>query len=125
MGESAIICYETYSKFFGMSNPVIHAFFVGKALAEVLYEKAEDSLTAALSEFGKFDAEQRENLRQFTEEVMARADREESQKTTATYSTPVTPDSPASSDLQETVDELRAEIAHLRAELTAYRNRSV
>jgi len=110
-----------------MSNPVIHAFFVGKALAEVLYEKAEDSLTNALSEFGKFDAEQRENLRQFTHEVMARAEREATQKNTADSQTSTSANTNAQSpsDLQELVDELRAEIAHLRAELTAYRSRSV
>lgn len=109
-----------------MSNPVIHAFFVGKALAEVLYEKAEDSLTNALSEFGKFDAEQRENLRQFTQEVMARAEREAAQKTTtgAPSSASANTNSQSTSDLQEEVDELRAEIAHLRAELTTYRSRS-
>lgn len=56
-----------------MSNSVIHAFFVGRAIAQVINEQVEDALTNALSELGKFDAEQRERLRQFTEEVMARA----------------------------------------------------
>lgn len=108
-----------------MSNPVIHAFFVGKALAEIIYEKVEDSLTVALSELGKFDAEQRENLRQFSEEVIARAEREADQSTQG-VSTPTTtsPRPQSSSDLQETIDELRAEIARVRAELTTYRNQS-
>jgi hypothetical protein len=45
-----------------MSNPVLHAFFLGRAFAEVLTEKIEDNVTNALSELSKFDAEQRENL---------------------------------------------------------------
>lgn len=109
-----------------MSNPVIHAFFVGRALAEVTGERIEDALTNALSELGKFDAEQRERLRQFTEEVIARAEREAS-KGTQTYSTTtsVSVGSQSSADLQEMIDELRAEIAHLRSELQLYRNQSV
>jgi len=58
-----------------MTNPVIHAFFLGRAIAEVVSEQLEDAFTNALSELGKFDAEQRENLRQFVEEVQMRADR--------------------------------------------------
>ena len=50
-----------------MSNPVLHAFFLGRAFAEVVGEKVEESLTNAVSDLGKFDAEQRENLRQFIE----------------------------------------------------------
>ena len=107
-----------------MSNPVIHAFFFGRALAEVLSEKIEDTFTNALSELGKFDAEQRERLRQFTEEVLARTEREAEQESQASRfsSASVGTDSPA--DLQEMIDELRAEIARLRAELTNYRNQS-
>ena len=107
-----------------MSNPVIHAFFFGRALAEVLSEKIEDSFTNALSELGKFDAEQRERLRQFTEEVLARTEREAEKESQASSfsSASVGTDSPA--DLQEMIDELRAEIARLRAELTNYRNQS-
>ncbi|MBD2579120.1 DUF6825 family protein [Oscillatoria sp. FACHB-1406] len=105
-----------------MSNPVIHAFFVGKAVAEVLYEKAEDSLSNALSELGRFDAEQRENLRQFSEEVLARAEREIARETGVSTANAT---SQSNSDLQETIDELRAEIARVRSELTAYRSRSI
>ncbi len=54
-----------------MTNPIVHSFFVGRALAETLYERAEASLTNALSDLGKLDAELREELRQFTEQVMA------------------------------------------------------
>lgn len=102
-----------------MSNPVIHAFFLGRALAEVLNEKIEDTLTDALSELGKFDAEQRERLHQFIAEVQARAGQDTSQGAAAAGGA----DSPA--DLQETIDDLRAEIARLKAELKTYRNQSV
>ncbi len=100
-----------------MSNPVLHAFFLGRAFAEVLGEKIEDSLTNALSELGKFDAEQREQLRQFIEEVQARAQVDVSQGDTVSSSSGE--DSPT--DLQETIDDLRAEIARLKAELKNYR----
>ena len=40
-----------------MTNPVIHAFFLGRAIAEVIGEQLEDAFTNALSELGKFDAE--------------------------------------------------------------------
>ena len=98
--------------------------FFGRALAEVLSEKIEDTFTNALSELGKFDAEQRERLRQFTEEVLARTEREAKQESQASSfsSASIGTDSPA--DLQEMIDELRAEIARLRAELTNYRNQS-
>ncbi|MGL5874605.1 MAG: DUF6825 family protein [Xenococcaceae cyanobacterium] len=105
-----------------MNNPVIQAFFLGRAVAEVLKERVEDSLTNALSELGKFDAEARENLRQFTEEVRARAEREAAKESqTSTISVGATGrQSPV--DLQETIDELRAEIARLRSELKSYRS---
>ena len=59
-----------------MSNPLVHAFFVGRAAAEIVSEKLENAFTDALSELGKFDAEAREQLRQFTEHVTERAERE-------------------------------------------------
>ncbi|GAB4238360.1 MAG: hypothetical protein Kow0049_24970 [Stanieria sp.] len=105
-----------------MSNPVIQAFFFGRALAEVLNEKLEESVTNALSDLGKFDAEARENLRQFIEEVQARAERE------ANFASANSPSSTSNNkkadpeDLQEMLDQLRAEIASLKAELNKYRN---
>lgn len=107
-----------------MSNPLVHAFFVGRAFADAIGEQLENTVTNALSELGKFDAEQRERLRQFTEQVLERANRAEEMAmqdrpgaASAGYSTS------SSTDLQATIDDLRAETAQLRAELQRYRNR--
>ncbi|OLP20134.1 hypothetical protein BST81_01485 [Leptolyngbya sp. 'hensonii'] len=113
-----------------MSNPLVHAFFLGRAVAEVLSEQLEYALTNALSDLGKFDAEQRERIRQFTEEVLERARREEeaamqSRPTTGQGATGFTTAAGfQSGDLQATIDDLRAEIARLRSELQRYRNRT-
>jgi polyhydroxyalkanoate synthesis regulator phasin len=108
-----------------MSNSVIRAFFVGRALAQALNEQVEDALTNALSELGKFDAEQRERLRQFTEQVMESASREAETTMRGRTTTAIVPLGSQPVDLQATIDELRAEIARLRAELQLYRNQSV
>ncbi len=107
-----------------MTNPLIHAFFVGRAFAEAIGEQVEMTVTNALSELGKFDAEQRERLRQFTEEVIERANRAEEM---SMQSRPASSGYSAGSqtDLQAMIDDLRAETAQLRAELQQYRNRSV
>lgn len=117
-----------------MSNPVVDAFFLGRAFAEVLSEKLEDAYAQTMNELGKFDAEQREQLRQFIEEVQARAQQSNSSTTTTTTTTTATSPrdtgdndynfSAVSSpgDLQEMLDQLRAEIASLRSELKKYRN---
>ncbi len=102
-----------------MNNQVIQAFFLGRALAAVVGEKLEDAFTNALSDLGKFDAEQRENLRQFVQEVQARAEREMDQGNYSTGNNS-TNNKSGSEDLQETLDELRAEIARLRSELKNY-----
>ena len=107
-----------------MSNPLIHAFFVGRAAAEVLGEKLEIALTDALSELGKFDAEAREQLRQFTLQVMERANRE-AETTTVSRATTTRATPSQSVDEQAMIDELRAEIALLRTELQRYRSNSV
>lgn len=118
------------------SNPVTDAFFFGRAFAEVISEKLEESFTNAMSDLGKFDAEQRENLRKLIEEVELRAERAAG-NTTTTYpsatTTPSTPSTPASNididinttnsdDLQAMLDRLRAEIATLRSELKKHRD---
>jgi len=108
-----------------MNNHVIHAFFVGRALAQAINEQVEEALTNALSELGKFDAEQRERLRQFTLEVMERAEREAEAAVAGRTTTAIVPHGSQPLDLQVTIDELRAEVARLRAELQRYRSSSV
>ena len=103
-----------------MSNPLVQAFFVGRAVAEVINERVEVALTDALSELAKFDAETKEQLRQFTEEVMARANR--AAESSATGTTTDNTSGGDSGDLQTEIDELRAEIALLRSELQKHRN---
>jgi uncharacterized protein YceH (UPF0502 family) len=73
-----------------------------------------------LSELGKFDAEAKEQLRQFTEEVMTRANR--AAESSATGTTTNNSSGGDSVDLQTEIDELRAEIALLRSELQKHRN---
>lgn len=108
-----------------MSNLLVHAFFVGRAVAEIFNEQLENALTDALSELGKFDAEQRERLRHFTQEVMERAEREAETATLGRTTTAIVPQGSQPVDLQAMIDELRAEIALLRAELQRYRSSSV
>ncbi len=104
-----------------MSSPMLHAFFVGRALAETVNQRAEHLLTDSLAWLGQFDAEQREHLRQLTEEVLARA-----QQAEATAGASPTPPAAATGveaedDLQATIDTLRAEVAQVRVALQQYR----
>jgi flagellar biosynthesis chaperone FliJ len=105
-----------------MNNPLVHAFFVGRALSEALYEQAEKSLTNALSELGKLDAELRQQLHQFTTQVIERANREEEEAMRRRSSGVAGQASTEPADLQAMIDDLRAEIAQLRAELKRYRS---
>ena len=106
-----------------MSSPVVHAFFMGRALASAIAEQAEQVMTETLSDLGRFDAEQRENLRNFTEDVMARVQQQEaavSQDTASSgFGATASPSNPQ--DLQATIDNLRAEIAQVRSTLQQYR----
>ncbi len=106
-----------------MNKPPVHAFFVGRAVAEALYEQLESTLTNTLSELGKFDAEQRERLRQFSDRVMERAQRdsEAAMQARGTTTNSGWQDTPPA-DLQATIDELRAEVALVRSELQRYRS---
>ncbi|NES02281.1 MAG: hypothetical protein F6K22_05170 [Okeania sp. SIO2F4] len=107
-----------------MSKSPIHAFFVGRAIAEGVYEKLENSITNTLSGLGKFDAEQRENLRGFIDQVLERADREaQAENNTNNNNNSEELDSQPK-DLQAIIDDLRAEVAQVRAELQKYRSRS-
>lgn len=108
-----------------MSNPLIHAFFVGRAVAEVLSEEVERTITNALSELGKFDAEQRDRLRILTEQVVEKAQRAEEQSMQGRTGSVSAYAASQSEDLQATIDELRAEIAQLRSEIQRYRNQTV
>jgi len=105
-----------------MSKPPVHAFFVGRALAEALYEQLESAATNALSELGKFDAEQRQRLRQFTDRVVERANREADSAIQNRTGTATTFQDTQPADLQATIDELRAEVALVRSELQRYRS---
>ena len=104
-----------------MSSP-FDAFFIGRALAEAVYEQTELVLTDTLSELGKFDAEQRERLRQFTENVLERAHREAEAAKQGRTTTAIVPLGTQPTDLQATIDDLRAEVAQLRSELKRYRS---
>jgi hypothetical protein len=104
-----------------MSSPVLHAFFVGRAVADAVNERAERLLTDSLSLVGKFDAEQRENLRQFTEEVMARAQQAEAEAGQVYTGNSASGQVGTPTDLQATIDTLRAEIAQVRVALQQYR----
>lgn len=103
-----------------MSSPVLHAFYVGRALADAVNERAERLLTDGLSLVGKFDAEQREYFRQFTEEVMARAQQAEAEAGEP-YTGSTAAATGSTTDLQATIDTLRAEIAQVRVALQQYR----
>ncbi|MEM7581043.1 MAG: DUF6825 family protein [Mastigocoleus sp.] len=108
-----------------MSNPLLQAFFVGRALAEVTGEHLERSLTDALSELGKLDAEMREQLKQFTEEVIERANQQTASAGANSASAQTGNSASGTDDVQATIDELRAEIALLRTEMQRHRSSSV
>jgi hypothetical protein len=111
-----------------MSDPLIRAFFVGRAIAEAVNAQVEAVVTNTLSEVGKFDAEQRERLRIFSSAVAERAAREEQQFTQSSSATSAEGGgdgfSTSSDDIQAIVDDLRAEIAQLRTELQRHRTNS-
>lgn len=97
-----------------MSKSPLDAFFVGRATAEAVIDRIEETVTDALSALGKFDAEQREQVRIFVETVLEKADQQRGN---------VAPNDGEidADELQETIDNLRAEIAQLKSELQQYR----
>ncbi len=102
-----------------MTNPVLNSFFVGRALAQSINDKLGETVTYTLSELGKINAEQSEKLRQFTQAVIDRAAQETS-SAGGNNTTTVAADG-QTVDVQEMIDELRAEIARLKAEIQKYR----
>ena len=55
------------------SREVLDAFFVGKALAETLLERAGEAVSEALSAVGRAEAERDEAIRQFQDDVVNKA----------------------------------------------------
>lgn len=97
-----------------MSKSPLDAFFIGRATAEAVIDRIEETVTDTLSALSKFDAEQREQIRIFVETILEKA---EQQKGTVTSE-----DEDINADeLQETIDNLRAEIAQLKFELQQFR----
>lgn len=101
-----------------MSNPTLQAFFLGRALATAIGEKVEEAVTAGLSGVGRFDAEQREWLHRFVEDVFEQAQSSQVGTTAETQNLDI------EEDLQATIDNLRAEIAQVRVALQQYRSSS-
>ncbi|MGQ9836505.1 MAG: DUF6825 family protein [Cyanobacteriota bacterium] len=102
-----------------MTNPVVRAFFVGKAVADVLRERWESTLTNLAGEVGKVWAELQEGWHTFAEDVIARAEVE-----AAVTASEITSPAFETDDLQATLDDLRAEVAQLRSELQKYRSQN-
>ena len=99
-----------------MSNPTLQAFFLGRALATAIGEKLEEAITTGMSGVGRFDAEQREWLHRFVEDVFEQA--QASQQDVSAEANGAS----SSEDLQATIDNLRAEIAQVRVALQQYRS---
>ncbi len=105
--------------------PWTNVYFVGRAIAEILTEKANQTATDVLSELGKLDAERREATREFIQEVNTRAAAAQQPGGLSTETSSGTPGGGSTvmpGDLQATIDDLRAEIAETRAELQRYRS---
>jgi uncharacterized small protein (DUF1192 family) len=99
-----------------MSKSPLDAFFIGRATAEAVIDRIEETVTDTLSALSKFDAEQREQVRIFVESILEKAEQQKGNVTTEDAD--IAPD-----ELQETIDNLRAEIAQLKSELQQYRDR--
>ncbi|KAK9811307.1 hypothetical protein WJX72_001493 [[Myrmecia] bisecta] len=126
----------------GASKSVLEAFYLGRAFAEAVSDRLGAALGDLVSEISKHDAERRQALREFMEEVQARAQADmvkssgDSTSSSSYASLPAKgyPPSKSSSanggrqavmapppDLQESVDELRAEVASTRAAVQQFR----
>jgi hypothetical protein len=126
MDERQVIIFVKPNRPFvliSMTNPLINAFFLGRATAEVLSEELEHGVTDLLGNIGRFNAEQRDRLQTLTQTIMERAETEAS-TVTQTRPAPGEPSANGQSDIQEVIDELRAEIAQLRSALQTYRQQT-
>lgn len=98
-----------------MSNSTLQAFFLGRALATAIGEKVQETIATGMSGVGRFDAEQREWLHRFVEDVFEQAQSSQSEVASGASV------ADAGEDLQATIDNLRAEIAQVRVALQQYR----
>ena len=112
-----------------MSNPLTQAFFIGRATASLLAERAEAAMTDLAGEIGKGIAEAQKQWEEFGQDVVARAKAEEASVASDLYgegdSATGVGASASTADLQATLDDLRAEVAELRSQLQQYRSESV
>jgi hypothetical protein len=111
-----------------MSNPITRAFFIGRATANLLTERAETAFSDLASELSKAISETQRQWEQFGEDVLARAEAEEAlaagqlDGSRGSVEPSGFPTQPA--DLQASLDDLRAEVAQLRSELQRYRSQA-
>lgn len=103
---------------------MLDAFFLGRALAEVLNERLGAALGDALANFGKADAELRQALRELQEEVVARAQADLSGAVKPGGDGGAAADLPPP-DLPALVDDLRAEVAATRAVVQQIRQKQL
>ena len=73
IGTSFAAVRATGDKEEAESREVLDAFFVGKALAETLLERAGEAVSEALSAVGRAEAERDEAIRQFQDDVVNKA----------------------------------------------------
>jgi malonyl CoA-acyl carrier protein transacylase len=99
-----------------MNDTFLQILNFGKAIGEVLGEKAQVALTETMSELEKIKAEQSQNVRQLINEVEEKVN----QKSSSSQPSQIVISGPEK-DTQTILDELRAEIASLRSELKNYR----
>ncbi|NJN76562.1 MAG: hypothetical protein HC796_10740 [Synechococcaceae cyanobacterium RL_1_2] len=104
-----------------MTNPLAQVLAYTSAIAEVVQEKAGTTLQEVLSDIGKFDAEQKERMRQLATEIQARAEGKGKRESSSMTPRKITIEEENTEALEELIDELRAEIATLKSELQNYR----
>lgn len=107
------------------SREVLDAFFFGKAFTEEVAERVGEAIGSAFEEVTRIETETREAVRAFEESIMERA-RRELYATTGSLpgsQVPSEGEENRAVDLQEAVDELRAETAQARLEGQRARSR--